>query len=108
MKIRVRDRAEFRADKMAKVALARTERSLLDLYCLAPGQEQKAHSHAGEDKIYVVLEGHGTVFLAGGEETVDPGEAVVAPAGTPHGIVNRGTTPLLALVVVTPPPPHAS
>jgi len=39
---------------------------------------------------------------------VDAGEAVVAPAGTTHGLVNAGTTPLLALVVVTPPPPHSA
>ncbi len=107
MKIRVRDRAEFRPDRMAKVALAQTERALLDLYCLAPGQEQKPHAHADQDKIYVVLEGRARVFLDGREETLDPGEAVVAPAGKPHGIANPGPAPLLALVIVTPPPPHA-
>lgn len=107
MKIRPKDRAEFRPDKMAKIALAQTERALLDLYCLAPGQEQKPHAHPDQDKIYVVLEGRARVFLDGREESVEPGEAVVAPAGTPHGIANAGSSPLLALVVVTPPPPHA-
>ena len=42
MKIRVRDHARLSPDKMAKIALAATERSLLDLYCVAPGQSQKA------------------------------------------------------------------
>jgi mannose-6-phosphate isomerase-like protein (cupin superfamily) len=107
MKIRLRDRAEFRPDKMAKIALAQTERTLLDLYCLGPGQEQKPHAHADQDKIYVVLEGRARVVLDGREEDLEPGEAVVAPAGTPHGIANAGATALLALVVVTPPPPHA-
>jgi mannose-6-phosphate isomerase-like protein (cupin superfamily) len=107
MKIRVKDRAEFRSDRMAKVALARTDRALLDLYCLAPGQEQKPHAHADQDKIYLVLEGRGTVTVADREEVLEAGEAVVAPAGTPHGIANRGPTPLLAVVVVAPPPPHA-
>jgi quercetin dioxygenase-like cupin family protein len=38
---------------------------------------------------------------------VAAGEALVAPAGVEHGLVNDGTNPLLVLVVVTPPPPHA-
>lgn len=104
MKIRVKERAQFRPDKMAKVALATTVRTQLDLYCLAPGQEQKPHAHQDQDKIYFVLEGRGRVVLDGREETVEAGEAVVAPAGATHGLVNAGTTPLLALVVITPPP----
>jgi mannose-6-phosphate isomerase-like protein (cupin superfamily) len=108
MKIRVRELAAFRPDKMVKIALATTARTQLDLYCLAPGQEQKPHAHQDQDKIYFVLEGRGRVFLDGREETVDAGEAVVAPAGTAHGLANTGTTPLLALVVVTPPPPHSA
>ena len=51
MKIRIKDRAEFRADKMAKIALATTSRTQLDLYCLEPNQEQKPHAHADQDKI---------------------------------------------------------
>ena len=55
MRIRIRDHAKFQADRMAKVALATTSRTQLDLYCLEPGQGQKAHTHADQDKIYVVL-----------------------------------------------------
>jgi len=107
MKIRVRDHVAYHADRMAKVALATTPRAQLDLYCVAPGQAQTAHTHAEQDKVYVVLEGEGRFSLGEREERLGPGEAVVAPAGTPHGLVNDGTGPLLVLVVVTPPPPHA-
>ncbi len=107
MKIRVRDRAKFSADRMTKIALATTGHAQLDLYCLAPGQEQKPHSHTDQDKIYLVLEGRGRVVVDGREETVEPGEAVVAAAGTSHGLANAGPAPLLAVVVVAPPPPHA-
>jgi len=102
VKIRIKDRAEFRADKMVKVALATTARTQLDLYCLEPGQE-----HADQDKIYLVLEGRARVVVEGKEEVLEPGEAVVAAAGQEHGLRNAGTGRLLALVVVTPPPPHA-
>ena len=107
MKIRVRDHVAFQADRMAKVALATTPRAQLDLYCVAPGQSQKPHAHDGQDKIYVVLEGRGRFTVGAAEETLEAGEAVVAPAGATHGLVNDGDRPLLVLVVVTPPPPHA-
>jgi mannose-6-phosphate isomerase-like protein (cupin superfamily) len=106
MKIRVKEHAKVNPERMAKIALATTARAQLDLYCLAPGQEQKPHSHTDQDKIYYVLEGRGRVVVGGDEELLEAGEAVVAPAGVDHGLVNVGTAPLLALVVVTPPPPH--
>lgn len=107
MKIRVRDHAKLQPDKMAKVALAATDRALLDLYCVAPGQSQKPHTHGDQDKIYYVLEGKGRFRVGGEEQTLEAGDATVAPAGVEHGLVNDGAAPLLVLVVVTPPPPHA-
>jgi quercetin dioxygenase-like cupin family protein len=106
MKIRVRDLAKFTSDRMAKIALATTERCQLDLYCVAAGQSQKAHTHDDQDKIYYVLEGAGRFTLGGTDERLAAGEALVAPAGVEHGLVNDGQEPLLVLVVVSPPPPH--
>ena len=106
MKIRVRDLAKFAPDKMAKIALATTERCQLDLYCVAAGQSQKAHTHDDQDKVYYVVEGVGRFSLGGAEQRLSAGEALVAPAGVPHGLVNDGPEPLLVLVVVSPPPPH--
>ncbi len=108
MRIRIKDLARFAPDKMTKIALATTDRSQLDLYCVAPGQSQKAHTHDAQDKIYYVLEGGGRFSLGGSEERLSAGEALVAPAGVEHGLVNDGPEPLLVLVVVTPPPPHGS
>jgi mannose-6-phosphate isomerase-like protein (cupin superfamily) len=106
MKIRLDDHVAFRADRMAKIALARTPRAQLDLYCLEPGQEQKPHTHEGQDKIYVVLEGTAHVVVGEDEMTVGKGEAVVAPAGASHGLRNAGGVRLVALVVMSPPPEH--
>jgi len=47
----------FDAAKLQKLNLFETERFFLDVYCLEPGQAQKAHAHAGSDKVYAVLEG---------------------------------------------------
>jgi mannose-6-phosphate isomerase-like protein (cupin superfamily) len=108
VRIRIRDHVAFQADRMAKVALAATGRAQLDLYCVGPGQSQKPHTHGDQDKIYVVLEGRGRFSVGGSEVTLGSGEAVVAAAGSEHGLVNDGPEPLLVLVVVAPPPSHRS
>jgi quercetin dioxygenase-like cupin family protein len=107
MKIRFREHAKFSAEKMARIALATTPRLQLDLYCLEPGQVQKPHAHADQDKVYVVLEGRGRVVVDGREDVLDAGEGIVAAAGQTHGLTNAGDGRLLTLVVVVPPPPHA-
>ena len=106
MKIRVLDHVKLATDRMARIGLATTERSQLDLYCVAPGQSQRAHTHADQDKIYYVLEGRGRFTLGKEMLALGAGEALVARSGVEHGLVNDGTDPLLILVVVTPPPPH--
>jgi quercetin dioxygenase-like cupin family protein len=107
MKIRLRDHARFAADRMAKIALGATARVHLDLYALEPGQAQKVHTHDDQDKVYVVLEGCGRFTVGAVEETLEPGEAVIAAAGAPHGVLNDSGARLLLLVLVSPPPPHA-
>jgi quercetin dioxygenase-like cupin family protein len=106
MKIRLEDHVKFDEARMAKIALATTSCCQLDLYCVAPGQSQRPHTHADQDKIYYVLEGAGRFSLAGRDERLLKGEALVAEAGVEHGLFNDGNEPMLILVVVTPPPPH--
>jgi quercetin dioxygenase-like cupin family protein len=106
MKIRVRDHVTAAAEKMARIGLSTTARTQLDLYCVAPGQSQAPHRHDGEDKIYYVLEGAGRFSVAGTEERLVAGEAVVAAAGVEHGLVNDSAELLLVLVLVAPPPAH--
>ncbi len=107
MRIRVKDHAKLQPDKMAKIALAATPRALLDLYCVAPGQEQKPHTHGDQDKFYVVLGGRGRSRLGAPEHALEAGAALAAPAGAEHGLVNEGAARLLVVPRVTPPPPHA-
>jgi quercetin dioxygenase-like cupin family protein len=106
MKIRLADRAKYQPDKMAKIALASTPRAQVDLYCLEPDQSQKVHAHEGQDKVYVVLDGRGRFTLDGAEHALEVGEALVAPAGSQHGVVNDSGKRLLLLVFMAPPPPH--
>ena len=53
------DLTRFRPEKMQKVNLFESPRMFCDIYCLEPGQEQRIHTHRGNDKIYHVLKGRG-------------------------------------------------
>jgi mannose-6-phosphate isomerase-like protein (cupin superfamily) len=102
----VASRARFAADKMQKVALFESGRFFCDLYCLASGQSQRVHSHAGSDKVYYVLSGCATIQVGDEVEDVEPGVAVLAPAGVPHGVENRSAGSATLLVFMAPPPEH--
>lgn len=47
---------------------------------LQPGQRMRIHRHAGQEEVYVVIEGHLTVFVEGAAQTIGAGELMrVAP-----------------------------
>ena len=100
----LRQARRFASEKMVKAGLFATERLYYDLYCLEPGQSQKVHSHAGSDKVYLVLEGQATIAIGSEERNFGPEDAVLAPAGEPHGVRNATAERLVLLVVTTPPP----
>ncbi len=94
----------FDPEKMVKVNLFETHRMFADLYCLLPGQAQKAHTHAESDKIYFVLEGRGAFLVGETESEVSAGGACVAPAGEIHGVRNHSDERLVLLVCMAPHP----
>jgi quercetin dioxygenase-like cupin family protein len=100
------DTMRFSPDKMKKNGVFETERFFCDTYCFEPGQEQSPHAHAGEDKIYLVLEGKGWFTVGAEQRELGPGEVALAPAGQHHGVENRSTERLVTLVFVTPKPHH--
>lgn len=99
--------ALFKKDKMAKANLFESERFFLDVYGLEPGQSQTVHAHEGADKVYVVVEGAGTVSIGAEKSPIAAGEAVHAPAGVEHGLENPGPGRLVALAFMAPHPSFA-
>ena len=89
-------------DRMYKSTLFESQRLLLGLNCLEPGQADRVHTHPDQDKFYFVLEGEGEFAI--GEETVQAGTGmtVLAPAGVNHGVANTGTQRLVILMGLTP------
>jgi quercetin dioxygenase-like cupin family protein len=106
-RIRLADRVAYQDGKMARHRLTGTTRCQADLYCLRPGQSQVVHTHADQDKLYLGIEGTGRIDVGGEVADLEPGVLVLAPAGVGHGLANPGTAPLVVLVVVVPPAPHA-
>lgn len=90
----------FAPEKMQKVGLFETARLFCDLYCLEPGQAQKAHSHGDADKVYLVLDGRAHVQVGPDRYDLGPQEAVLAPAGADHGVSNPGPDRLVLYVFV--------
>jgi quercetin dioxygenase-like cupin family protein len=102
--INVLEQIAFRADKLNKVNLFEVPQFFMDVYCLEPGQEQKPHTHGDAAKVYYVLEGEGVFLVDGEERTLGPGNAVLAPAGDPHGVRNDSAERLTLLVLMAPNP----
>jgi quercetin dioxygenase-like cupin family protein len=101
---RVSSLAKFAPDKMGKNTLVQGESLFAGLNSFEPGQEHAAHAHAGQDKLYVVLEGSGVVRIGEQEKSMTVGDAAFAPAGVIHSIRNPGPDRLVVMAVLSPPP----
>ncbi len=95
---------QFADEMMSKVNLFETPRFFCDIYCLRPGQMQKVHSHAENDKIYYIVRGELKVIVGEESRVLTPGQAVLAAAGEPHGVVNESSEDAISLVFMAPHP----
>ncbi len=96
--------AKFSPEKMAKTDVARGETLFVGLNCFEPGQQHAAHAHAGQDKLYVVLEGDAEIQVGEEKQLVSAGGGAFAPSGVMHSVRNCGEKRLVVLAVLAPPP----
>jgi mannose-6-phosphate isomerase-like protein (cupin superfamily) len=105
---RLRETASLEPDPreggVAKRNLFETPRFFADLWGLEPGQAQRPHAHAQEDKCYFVLSGKAIVVSGSERYEAGPGAMVLCPAGEIHGVENPGPDPLRLLVFMAPHP----
>ena len=102
--IHLDDVQQFAQEKMKKHNLFQSQRFFCDVYCFEPGQEQKAHVHADQDKVYIVIEGSGTFRVGNESQVLREGQGTMAPAGQEHGVVNHTEQRLRTLVFMAPNP----
>ena len=96
--------ARFSPEKMGKTDLVKGEQLFAGLNCFEPGQQHEPHVHAGQDKLYYVIQGTGLVRIAEREEQLSAGDVAFAPSGVVHSIRNSGTERLIVMAVLAPPP----
>ena len=96
--------AKFSTEKMGKTTLAQGRQMMIGLNAFEPGQEHASHAHAGQDKLYVILEGKGTVRVGDQTDLLSVGDAAFAPADVVHSIHNAGPDRLVVMAVLAPPP----
>ena len=102
--VRPSEYARYSPDKMGKATIFESPRLLVGLNAFEPGQQHALHGHAGQDKVYYVIEGSGRFLLDGRELEMEAGDLLVAPEGVPHGVHNTGSERLLVLAVLAPSP----
>lgn len=100
----IQDYVGSKEGKFYKTTLFRGDALMLGLNCLEPGQTQKPHDHADQDKFYYVVEGQGQFRIGDEEKTAVTGEVVWAPAGMMHGVSNEADSRLTLLVGIAPAP----
>jgi mannose-6-phosphate isomerase-like protein (cupin superfamily) len=64
---------------------------------------EKPHIHTRYDLSVVLVEGHGSLWLANQKLPMNVGDSAFIPRGTPHYFVNEGSTPAAAIVTFSPP-----
>ena len=99
---KVAEMARYQPEKMAKVDVASSPHLICGLNCFEPGQAQKAHAHAGADKLYYVVEGSGEFSLNAEKRTLSAGDLLYVPADAEHGVVNTSNGRLSVLIVIAP------
>lgn len=100
----IHELSHFADEKMQKIPVFESSKYFFDIYCLKPGQEQRVHSHAESDKIYVVQQGRATFHIAGEEKELGIGQAVIARPNEAHGVRNASGDDVVLLVFMTPRP----
>lgn len=71
-----------------------------------PGGKTMVHRHVESEELYHVLSGQGIMLLAGQRFPIVPGDTVLIPPGTPHGLENPGPCELIILCCCAPAYTH--
>lgn len=91
------------ANQYFRQVLFTAPHSQLVLMSLKPGEEIGMEVHPNVDQFFRIESGEGKVVLAGEEQMIKDGSAIVVPAGTEHNVINTGQADLKLYTIYTPP-----
>lgn len=93
---------DARAARLARGTAARKLGATIDI--LEPGKRGcPYHLHHAQEEMFIVVEGHGTLRVAGEMLPLKAGDVIFIPAGPeyPHQIINTSDAPLKYLSIST-------
>lgn len=99
----LRDYVDFSPAAATRVRVFATDRLAQDLWCIEPQQSTGVLQHPDADVFYTVVGGRSWFVTEEGEVGLDPLGSLLVPAGTVHGIDNRGADPLIVVAAMSPP-----
>ncbi len=99
----LRDYVSFDTGSATRVRTLATDVLALDQWCIEPQQSTGVLQYPDADVAYTVIGGRSWFVTEQGEIGLDPLGALLVPAGTVHGIDNRGSDPLIVLAAMAPP-----
>ncbi len=99
----LRHYVEFDPDRPAGRRAFETDVLAVDVVCLEPQQTVEARTFPTADAVYTVIGGRAWVVTDETEVVLEALQAVLIPAGVPHGLRNSSPDPLILQVVTSPP-----
>lgn len=75
----------------------------LVLMALKPGEEIGEEVHADHDQFFRIEKGKGEVWIDGVRTRIKSDDAIIAPAGARHNVINTGDKPLKLYTLYGPP-----
>ena len=96
------DLIEFDAKRRVRKRLIMSERIEAELVCYEPGQGTVEHHHVGQDEIFYVVEGRGTMVVDGESMPLSPKGVVLAPAEARHSVQCAGDSRLVIVFFKAP------
>ena len=88
-------------ENIKPVEIGRGENMSVHLIQIREGE--KPHVHTRYDLSVVLVEGHGSLWLADRKLPMKSGDSAFIPRGTRHYFVNEGSDPAAAIVTFSPP-----
>lgn len=79
-----------------------------EIVCYEPGQATATHHHPAQDEIWIVLEGHGEIWVGEERLSVESTSMIYVPAGVRHGLAAKPDSRLVLLFIKSPGMPEVA
>ena len=89
--VNIDEMTEYGDARRVRKRLFLKEKIEAEMVCYEPGQNTVEHHHVGQDEIFIIMDGSGTITVDGESRPVEKGDIIFAPADKPHGVeVDQG------------------